>query len=73
MKPKYFKKKEYTQCFHECPKCHLIIRQQTMPNQRYIELKEYHCLIYNLSMKRNLIIIQGDLPLQESYVWKTAR
>lgn len=73
MKPKYFKKKEFTQCFHECLKCHKIIRQQTMPNQSYIQIKEYHCLICNQIMKRNLIIVKGDLPLKETYVWKTVR
>ena len=71
MKPLYFGKKKYTQCFHECPKCHMIVRQQTFPKQRYIEIKEYHCLICNIPMKRNLIRIEGDLPLLETYQWKT--
>ena len=71
VKPRYFKSKEYTQCFHECPNCHLIVRQQTMPNQRYIQLKEYHCLVCNTLMKRNLILIEGALPLKEFHQWKT--
>lgn len=74
-KPIYFKKPLKTQCFHECLNCHKIIRQQTFPNQHYIEIKTYFCLECNLEMKRNLINIprDADTPLEETHKWYTKR
>ncbi len=68
---KYPKRPSLT-VFYDCPKCKLVVRQQTFPNQKYYKVETYMCVKCNLMLTPHIINNQGDLPLEHTAQWYKA-